>query len=186
MDNAQEWQKGLPVGLIDWLEHDSPYRLGDLAKVAAYSDQRGRSYNIRLIFKSGHHEQIQLEKPPASALIDGYHDIFPPNTWLDRMIMRQRLPLSYDLSANAPNYALPQNALKIYLKIAKRPDGDPFLFSFAFRLLDDPRLSLEEIIPTFRMMVLFIDQWKPRQICTAAYHAYCYEISMRGSVPDCI
>lgn len=184
-----EWQKGLPVGLLDWLERDSHYTLAGVKTVAAYSDQSGRSYNIRVVFNNGYSDTMQIDRSSflSNPLIEGYNDIFPQNVWLDRLIMgrRLRLPLSYyNWSADAPNYALPQNAQKIYLKIFKRPDDDPFLFSFAFRLLNDPRLLPEEIVPVFRMMLLFAD-WKPRQICTAAYHAYCSEIATRGSVPDC-
>lgn len=186
------WRKMITIGMIDWMEHELHCSPDDVVEVTVAKDAgSSRFYGMTYIcaFRLQDDRRFQIPFDTlhyliAETLIDGYADIYSPNVWIDRLIMGRRAPLADDLSADVPNYARPEEATRVLLKIAHRPDDDRFLFSFAFRLLDKEHLKTEEIIPVFRMLCLTPDHWTPKQICSAAYQAYCYEVSMRGSVPQ--
>jgi hypothetical protein len=169
----QEWRSGLPVGLLDWLEHDSHYNLADVTMVAAYSDQTGRSYNVRLVFRGGAAQTIQIEKPYflPNELIEGYSDIFSPNVWLDRMIMGRRRPLSYNWSADAPNYAREADANLIVTELLSRGDDDQFLQAFARHIVSLQQEQVDDGAVFYLKMANLAGALTPKQICTAAYRA---------------
>ena len=174
-----EWVKTLPVGLLDLIVYDWKHSLSDLWEVNVHQESfvslgTGLTFEVRFRDDSRFTcRQDIMHSFIAQTLIDGYNDVLSPNVWLERIIMERRDTLP------VPNYARPEEAFHVLKRFFSLPDDSKLLFSFVFRLLAKERLDKDELIPAFRMMVM-VNPWTPKEICTAAYQAYCYEVSMRG------